>query len=139
MEAMNFTALMTLKSEARLSFNVAQQQEAAYFLLRLHRFTFGANKIVFGLSFIPLGMLVFRSGFAPRVIGILLFLGGVGYVVDTTLYFLLQRADYSTVQSLKLFSSATYSLGLLWLLVKRARDQQVGEKTGFGDFKPGHL
>lgn len=121
MEAVNFTALMTLKGEPRLTFDGLQQQEVAYFLLRLHRYTFGADKIVFGLGFIPLGLLVIRSGIAPQVIGFLILIGGVGYVVDTILYVLLQRATYLTVQPLKLISSGLYSLGFLWFLVRGAR------------------
>ncbi len=124
-EALNFTALMTLKAEARPTFDVAHQQEVAYFLLRAHRYGFGADKIIFGLCFIPFGMLVFRSGFAPRIIGILMIIGGAGYVVDTSLYILLQRADYLTVQSLKLFSSASYALSLLWFLIKGVRNPNV--------------
>ncbi len=122
LEAVNFTALMTLKSEARTSFDVLQQQEAAYFLLRFHRFSFGADKIVFGLGFIPLGLLVIRSGIAPRIIGLLILIGGAGYVMDTFLYMLLPRTTYLTVQPLKLISSGLYSLGFLWFLVKGARN-----------------
>lgn len=121
LEAVNFTALMTLKSDARSTFDVLQQQEVAYFLLRLHRYTFGADKLVFGLGFIPLGLLVIRSGIAPRIIGLLILIGGVGYVMDTILYMLLQRVTYLTVQPLKLISSVLYSLGFLWFLVKGAR------------------
>lgn len=124
-EALNFTALMTLKAEPRITFDVAQQQEVAYFLLRAHRYGFGADKIIFGLFFIPFGLLVFRSGFAPRTIGILMIIGGVGYVADSCLYILLQRADYLSIQSLKLYSSATYSLGLLWFLIKGVRDPRL--------------
>lgn len=122
METVNFTALMTLKAEARPTFEVAQQQETAYFLLRLYRLTFGADKIIFALFFIPMGILVLRSAFAPRVIGILILAGGVGYVADTCFYILLQRADYLTVSSVKLFSSGSYSLALLWFLIKGVRN-----------------
>jgi len=121
LEAVNFTALMTLKSDARSTFDVLQQQEVAYFLLRLHRYTFGADKLVFGLGFVPLGLLVIRSRIAPRIIGLLILIGGVGYVMDTILYMLLQRSTYLTVQPLKLISSVLYSLGFLWFLVKGAR------------------
>ncbi len=124
-EALNFTALMTLKAEARPAFDVAQQQEVAYFLLRAHRYAFGADKIIFGLCFIPFGMLVFRSRVAPRVIGILMIFGGAGYVADTFLYILLLRPDYLIVQPIKLFASASYALGLLWFLVKGVSNQTV--------------
>ena len=125
LEAINFTALMTLKAEARTTFDLVQQQEATYFLLRIHRYVFGADKIIFGLCFVPMGILVFRSGFAPRAIGILIIMGGVGYVADTCLYVLLQRADYLIVQSLKLYSSVCYALAFLWFLIKGTRNPNV--------------
>lgn len=123
-ESLNYTALMTLKAEARATFDVTQQQEVAYFMLRAARYGYGADKIIFGLCFIPFGILVLRSGFAPKIIGILMIIGGVGYVVDSCLYILLQRADYLIIQTLKLYSSASYSLALLWFLVKGVRDQK---------------
>lgn len=125
MESLHFTALMMLKSEPRATFDAITQQEVVYFLLRMHRLVFGADKIIFGMFFIPFGMLVFRSGFAPRFIGILMLIGGLGYVVDTSLYILLQRTNYLTFQSIKLYSSASYSLGLLWFLIKGVRPQLI--------------
>lgn len=125
LEALNFTALMTLKAEPRVTFDVTQQQETAYFLMRIYRLAYGADKIIFGLFFIPMGVLVLRSGFAPRIIGILILLGGIGYVIDTTLYLVLQRADYLIVQSVKLYSSASYSLAFLWFLIKGVRNSTI--------------
>jgi hypothetical protein len=118
LEAINYTALMTLKAESRLTLDSVQQQEAAYFLMRIPRIAIGSDKIIFGFFFIPMGMLVLRSGIAPRIIGMLILLGGIGYVIDTCLYILLQRPDYLHFQSVKLFSSASYSVGLLWFMIK---------------------
>ncbi len=55
LEVVNFTALMILKGEPRLTFDVAQQQEAAYWLLRMHAYGvgIGMGKLFAGLSFIP--------------------------------------------------------------------------------------
>ena len=122
LEIFNITALMTLKSEARPTFDVGQQQEAAYFLLRMYRFGMGTGKLFFGLSLIPFGMLVLKSGFTPRIIGILLIIGGVGYVGDFSIYVLLQRPDYLTVRSILMFTYLTYMLALLWFLIKGVRD-----------------
>jgi hypothetical protein len=117
---------MILKSEARPTFDVAQQQEAAYFLLRLHRYGAGAGmgKLLFGLCFIPFGMLVFRSGFAPRIIGILLIIGGVGYVADCCTSILLQRTDYLMVRSFLIYTTLAYAAALLWFLIKGVRDKR---------------
>lgn len=124
-ETLNYAALMLLKAEVRPTFDVVQQQEVAYLLLRIHRYGFGADKIIFGLCFIPFGMMVFRSGLAPRIIGILLVVGGVGYVIDSFLYVLLQRADYLPIQSMKLFASVSYSLSFLWFLIKGVRTSNI--------------
>ncbi len=125
-EAFEFTALMVLKGEARSTFNVAQQQEAAYFLLRMQRYGVGAGlgKLFLGLSFIPFGMLVVRSGLTPRIIGILLIIGGVGYVADTCISILLQRVDYLMVRSYLIYTSLGYILALLWFLFMGVREQQ---------------
>jgi hypothetical protein len=122
LEVFNIAALLTLKSEARPTFDVGQQQEAAYFLLRMFRVGMGTGKLFYGLSLIPFGMLVLKSGFTPRFIGILLIIGGVGYIGDFCIYILLQRPDYLIVRSFLMYSYMTYMLALLWFLVKGVRD-----------------
>lgn len=125
-EVFNYAALMVLKSEARSTFEVAQQQEVAYFLLRLPRYATGAGmgKLFLGLCFIPFGMLVFRSGLAPRVIGILLIIGGVGYVADCSIAILLQRPDYVMIRSYLMSTTLCYALALLWFLVKGMKEKR---------------
>jgi hypothetical protein len=120
MEVCSYTALMILKSEARPTVGLAQQQEVAYFLLRMHGYGAGVGmgKLFIGLCFIPFGMLVMRSGFAPRVIGILLIIGGVGYLADCCTAVLLQRADYVVVRSYLMYTTLAYFFSLLWFLVK---------------------
>ena len=119
-EVFNYAALMVLKSPARSTFDVLHQQEVAYFLLRIPRYATGAGmgKLFLGLCFIPFGMLVFRSGFAPRIIGILLIIGGVGYVADCCIAILLQRPDYIWVRSFLMYTTVGYALALLWFLIK---------------------
>jgi hypothetical protein len=122
LELFNIAALMTLKSETRPTFDLGQQQEAAYFLLRMYRFGMGTGKLFFGLSLIPFGMLALKSRLTPRIIGILLIIGGVGYIGDFLIYVLLQRPDYLMVRSILMYSYMTYMLALLWFLIKGVRD-----------------
>lgn len=119
-EILNYAALMVLKSDPRPTFDLAQQQEVAYFLLRMPRYATGAGmgKLFLGLCFIPFGMLSFKSGLAPRIIGVLLIIGGVGYVADCSIAILLQRADYIWVRSLLKYTTVAYALALLWFLIK---------------------
>ena len=122
-EVFNYMALMILKSDTRPTFDVTQQQEAAFFLLRMPRVATGAGmgKLFLGLCFVPFGMMVFRSGFAPRIVGVLLIIGGVGYVVDCCIAILLQRADYVMVRPYLMSTTVCYALALLWFMIKGVR------------------
>lgn len=115
-----------MKSEPRLSFDVSQQQEVAYFLMRMPRYATGAGlgKFFLGLCFIPFGMLAFRSGMVPRAIGILLIIGGVGYVADCCIAILLQRDDYIEVRPYLMSTTVCYALALLWFLIKGAKNSE---------------
>ena len=42
----------------------------------------------FGLWLVPLGYLVYRSGYFPQALGVLLTIGAVGYLVDLFAHFL---------------------------------------------------
>jgi hypothetical protein len=121
LEVFNIGALMILKSEPRSGFEVAHQQEAAYFLLRVDRIGAGFSKFFLGLSFIPFGMLVFRSGFAPKFLGVLLIISGVGYIADTFSYILLDRSIYLMVRPFERYTFIGFMVTLIWFLVKGVR------------------
>jgi hypothetical protein len=121
LEVFNIAALMILKSEGRPTFDVAQQQEVAYFLLRIHRYGTGTGKFFFGLCYIPWGMLVLRSRFMPRIFGILLLINGVGYVAHCFTYILLQRPEYLIVVQFLRFTTLGFISTLLWMVIKGIR------------------
>jgi hypothetical protein len=127
MEVFSFTALMILKGEARPTFDVAQQQEAAYLLLRIHSYGagIGMGKFILGLCFIPFGLLVFRSGLTPRFIGILFIIGGVGYLAECFTSVLLQRADYLMIRTYLMSTTLAWLFAFLWFLIKGANEQKI--------------
>ena len=53
------------------------------FFLRLHNYGLVVNQIFWGLWLFPMGVLVMRSGFLPRWLGIPLFFAGGGYVINS--------------------------------------------------------
>lgn len=57
-------------------------------LLDLQHFGYLIAQIFFGLWLFPLGLLAYRSGMFPRVIGVLLMAGTVTYLADAFLQFL---------------------------------------------------
>jgi hypothetical protein len=69
----------------------------------------------FSFWVILLGYLVFKSGFLPRILGILLMLAGLCYTVLAVLFFLFPNFD-ATIFGLLAFIGE--SLFYLWLLIK---------------------
>src|SRR6266566_2868394 len=51
--------------------------------LRLHNYGLVVNQIFWGLWLFPIGILVMRSGFIPRWLGVPLFFAGAGYVLNS--------------------------------------------------------
>ncbi len=78
--------------------------------------------VYMGLWLLPFGALVYRSGFIPRVIGVLLQVAGCAYVVSTLTFFLLP--DYFRVSSLLMVvAAAAGEVSIVgWLLIKGARE-----------------
>jgi hypothetical protein len=71
----------------------------------------------FGLWLLPLGYLVITSGYLPKVLGVSLIIGGVGYLVDLLVRFL--APGFGAGVSPLVVPGAVAELSLaVWLLVK---------------------
>jgi hypothetical protein len=64
-------------------FDKPQRDALAMLFLNLHDQGFVVAEIFWGLWLFPLGLLVYRSGFIPRILGILLILDCFKYVVNS--------------------------------------------------------
>jgi hypothetical protein len=72
-------ALVLLGRPTFLSnFTPAQLDSLAYLFLRLHAEGIGIVQVLWGLWLVPFGILVIRSEFLPRILGVLLLVGAVG-------------------------------------------------------------
>ena len=109
-------ALLVLDGGAwTAAFEPAQRQALATFFLELHGFGYGVVAAVFfGLWLLPLGALILRSGFIPKVVGWLVTLAGVGYLVDVVLGAMAPGTGF--VLSEYTFVGELLLMG--WLLVK---------------------
>lgn len=113
-ELNQFAALLLLSgSDYLAAFTTDQLQAFASLFLEMYAHGFVLAHIFFGLWLFPMGVLVIKSGFIPKVIGVFLLIAGVGYVVDFTLFFLapgitVKVSEYTFVGEVLL---------LLWLLV----------------------
>lgn len=104
-----------------------QSQALLLFFLDLHKNGYRIAQIFFGLWLFPLGYLVYRSGFMPRLIGILLMVSCGSFLLDFFLFFLLPGYSAST-SSLITFPTVIGEFSFcLWLLIKGVRS---GETSG---------
>jgi hypothetical protein len=95
-------------------FTTAQLQALAYLFVRLHSYGINIAFIFSGLWMLPLGYLVFKSGFLPKILGVLLIIGGFGYLIDVFAGFLFPGSNLS----IGLITGLSEIFFLLWLLIK---------------------
>ena len=102
-------------------FETEQLQAQAMLFLNAFNNTWLIGLTVFGLHLFVLGYLVFKSGYIPRIIGILLVVSSLGYITDSFANFLLPNyANYEPIFLLIVAVPAIIAeLSLtLWLLLK---------------------
>jgi len=73
------------------AFNPAQLEGVAYLFVRLQSHGIQIIQIFWGLWLIPMGVLVYRSGFIPKLIGVSLWLAAAGYLMSNFLFVLLPQ------------------------------------------------
>jgi hypothetical protein len=117
----NIAALTLFRGADFLAvFDKPQRGALAYLFVRLHSQGILINEIFWGLWLFPFGLLVFRSGFLPRFIGVWLMINCFGYVAlsVTALFFPdYYEAAFKWAQPV-LFGELAI---MLWLLIKGAR------------------
>jgi hypothetical protein len=99
-------------------FDPQQLQALAYLSLRLHGFGFAIGLIFFGCFLVLLGYLIYRSGYLPRSIGVLLVVGGLGYLTNSFAQLLAPALAASLLPWVLLPAFLAESGLALWLTVK---------------------
>jgi Domain of unknown function (DUF4386) len=118
-------ALMLVRGADFLTvFEKPQRDALAMLFLRLHDREVIAAEIFWGLWLIPLAMLVYRSGFLPRFLGVWLTVNGIAYVALSLVGWLLPH--YYPVAFNSAFPVLLGELAfMLWLLIKGAKPLPV--------------
>src|SRR5713226_3320017 len=84
----NIAALLLFRGGEFLAvFDKAQRDALGMLFIRLHTHGIFIDEIFWGLWLFPFGLLVFRSGFLPRFLGIWLMINCFGYVVLSVIGF----------------------------------------------------
>jgi len=113
------STLFPLGSSTYLSaFTPEQLNAMAMLSIRSHTTGFGIALVFFGVECVILGYLIYRSGYMPRTIGVLMEIAGVCYVINS-FALLLSPSLSSTLFPVILIPAFIAELSLaLWLLVK---------------------
>ena len=124
-EVNNIAALTLARGADFLSvFDKPQRDALAMLFLGLHRQGLAVDEIFWGLWLFPFGVLVMRSGFLPRILGLLLIVNCFAYVAASLTSLLL--LSYAGVVSRAILPALLGELWImLWLLIKGANVQRL--------------
>jgi Domain of unknown function (DUF4386) len=110
------------------AYSAGQLEGMAYLSINVYKLGFVTAQLFFGTWLFPLGYLVYRSGFLPRFLGVLLILDGIAVMI----WFLqaLLLPDYPAIRTPGLVVSFIAEVGLaLWLLVVGVKPVDSGAGT----------
>lgn len=89
--------------------------------VRLHSYGFGVGLVFFGLTCLVCGYLIFKSGYLPRILGILIMIAGLCYLTNSFALLLAPTVAAVIVPAI-LLPSLVGELSLaLWLVIKGIR------------------
>ena len=119
-----FAALLLLSAPHYLKiFQVGQLQAASMLFLKLHTYGFMIAQIVYGAWLFPLGYLVLKSGFLPRLLGVLLILDCSCWLAYFFQFFLFPGYKAITYLSFPLAFIVEFSFSL-WLAFKGTKNTE---------------
>jgi len=113
---LNHSATLILLSGADYltAFGADQLQALVPLFLDLYDHGIEIAGIFWGLWLFPMGYLVYRSGYLPRILGVLLIIGGFGYLIESVTTFLFPNFE-ATIGWFTFWGEILFPL---WLLIK---------------------
>jgi hypothetical protein len=112
------------------AFEPQQLHALAYLSLRVHSFGYGASLLFFGFCCILFGYLIHKSEYLPRLIGVLLVIGGGGYILFSLAQMLAPTFAARLLFPWIILPAFVAELALaLWLAVKGVNVAKWEEKT----------
>ena len=118
------------------AFTPEQLQALSYVAIRAHEHGFGIGLIFFGCECVVLGWLIFRSGYLPKFLGVLMPIAGVCYVINSFVLILAPKlADVIFPAIMVPCFVAELSL-CLWLMVKGVDLPKWKERTRTAQSSP---
>jgi len=118
-----FSAVLLLGGAGYLNvFQIDQLQALGMLFLNLYKNGFMIAQFFYGAWLFPLGYLVFKSGFLPKLLGIVLMIECFGWLLYPFQFFLFPNFTVITYFSFAIGFIGEFSL-TLWLLIKGVKEQ----------------
>ena len=100
------------------AFEPGQRHALAFVFLNAQSDGYKLGMVFFGLHLAVLGYLVFRSGFLPRILGLLTMVSALGYLADSFTAFLAPQSAASLAMPVVITALIGELPLALWLLIK---------------------
>lgn len=126
-----FSVLTLLSGDDYLNV-LGTDQLQAQILLQLEYYNNGIQlaSVFWGLWLLPFGYLVFKSGFLPKLLGVLLMAGCVGYLINTFGSLLFQDYSGLGISGIVSLPATLGEIGTcLWLLIMGVKEKHVPTLT----------
>jgi hypothetical protein len=126
---LNHSAALVLMSGANYLkvFEPEQLQALVLLFLNFHNYGYLIAELFFGLYLFPLGYLVFKSGYLPKVLGVLLIIGSIGDLTVFFTFFLIP----SHIEIISQFFDPPAGIAelslCLWLLIKGVKQSAIDQ------------
>ncbi len=123
---LNLVNVLRLLSTSRdlTAFEQTQWHAQVTIFLNAFRYEWYFGLLFFGIHLGLLGYLVFRSGYIPRILGVLLIIAGLGYMITTLKPYLFPNFN-TDIARFTFFGELIF---MLWLLIRSSRIKESNKE-----------
>jgi hypothetical protein len=114
------------------AFEPHQLHALAYLSLKAHGYGFGISLIFFGCACLVLGYLIFRSGYLPRILGVLMQIAGLSYLTNSFALLVAPAFADLIFPAILIPAFIGESSLCLWLIVKGVNVPKWQEQVSMG-------
>lgn len=102
----------------RIATSTGESDVLVMLFLDMHSNGYAIAQIFFGLWLLPLGYLVYKSGFVPRALGVALMVGAFSYLTELVVGFLFPDLAESLLLAIAMPAALAEVSFIIWLLAK---------------------
>ena len=105
------------------AFDISQKQSLAMLFYNLYQHGYMIGQIFFSLWVLPLGILIYKSGFMPKILGILFIVETIFGLMSVIVHFLLPNATLESIMMIPMMI-AEFSF-MFYLLIRGINESKV--------------